>query len=275
MLPRISIKSFYTLALAEGEGVGTAYEYFAKRLVLSPWLAAFARPRTILVAGLPQKYGASLDFLQLAADYAAPVTVADERPQALARLEAALAALPAGQLGRLRPRLIQVQSLPALAEVAGAYDLALSSEVLQRLSSTERLAYFRRLQQLAPAIALFAPNGANHAHTTISGLGGLRRQEMNALLATLPFAPQLPPPQSDYVDMPPFPPGITRDEAQREQANSGTLEAVAMWGLQGYARLERLLPRALRRSQAHIVYGLAATRPAPAPGGSSEQGGTP
>ena len=33
-----SIKTLYPLALAEGEGVGTAYEYFTKRLHLVRWL---------------------------------------------------------------------------------------------------------------------------------------------------------------------------------------------------------------------------------------------
>jgi hypothetical protein len=63
--------------------------------------------------------------------------------------------------------------------------------------------------------------------------------------------------RAGYIDMPPFPPGITRSDDQREQATSGRLEAFAMWGLQQYARGERLLPRALRQRQSHIVYALA------------------
>ena len=33
---------------------------------------------------------------------------------------------------------------------------------------------------------------------------------------------------SGYIDMPPFPPGITCDEAQRNHASSGRIEAAAM-----------------------------------------------
>ncbi len=66
MLPTHSIKALYALALAEGEGMGTAYEYYAKRLILGRWLAERPRPASILIAGLPQKYGASLDLLLLA-----------------------------------------------------------------------------------------------------------------------------------------------------------------------------------------------------------------
>jgi hypothetical protein len=81
------LKSLYQislrLALAEGEGVGTAYEYFAKRLALGRWLKQVGRPVRMLVAGLPQKYGSSLDFLLLAEELGAEVTVVDERPSAL------------------------------------------------------------------------------------------------------------------------------------------------------------------------------------------------
>ena len=57
MLPtNATVKSLYPLALAEGEGVGTAYEYLAKRLTLSRWLGAAAgRPVSTpyLTAGHP------------------------------------------------------------------------------------------------------------------------------------------------------------------------------------------------------------------------------
>ena len=62
---------------------------------------------------------------------------------------------------------------------------------------------------------------------------------------------------SGYIDMPPFPPGITRSDEQREQATQGAFEAVVMGGLRVYAHGERLLPGALRRRQSHIVYALA------------------
>ncbi|MBK8128985.1 MAG: hypothetical protein IPK53_08585 [bacterium] len=39
--------------------------------------------------------------------------------------------------------------------------------------------------------------------------------------------------------MPPFPPGITRSDEQREQATSGRMEALAMQGLGYYARGRR------------------------------------
>lgn len=260
MLARYSIKALYTLALAEGEGMGTAYEYYAKRLILGRWLAARPRPASILIAGLPQKYGASLDFLLLAGELGAAVTVVDERPAALARLERALGAT-AGGLPLPRPAVALV-ALPDLSGLQGRYDLALSSEVLQRLSPDGRAAYGAALRARAAAVALFAPNADNPAHTGRSGLAGLRLGEMRAVLseaAPPPVTVSGRPPAvvSGYVDMPPFPPGITRSDEQREQATQGAFEALVMSGLRVYAHAERFLPGALRRRQSHIVYALA------------------
>jgi len=99
-LPRRSISSLYPLALAEGEGLGTAYEYYAKRLVLAQWLAGLPLPRRLLIAGLPEKYGSSLDFFLLAQDLAATeVVVIEDRPAALEKCRQSLAAAqPLGEL---------------------------------------------------------------------------------------------------------------------------------------------------------------------------------
>jgi hypothetical protein len=256
MLSSISIKSLYTLALAEGEGSGTAYEYYAKRLVLAPWLKNQKPPKRLLVAGLPQKYGSSLDFLQLAADFEATVTVVDERSDALHKSQQALAAAQAqGRLAGIEPHYQTVPDLATLA-VDGSFDLGLSSEVLQRITAESRLSYLARLQEQTPAAAVFAPNADNLAHTQLSGLSGLNLSDLKAMALTL--SPPRPFTRSGYIDMPPFPPGITRSQAQRAQASSGKLEAVAMWGLAYYARLEKVLPVALRRRQSHIVYALIA-----------------
>ena len=159
--------------------------------------------------------------------------------------------------------------LPHLATLTGRFDLAVSSEVLQRLAAAERPAYVAALRARADALALFAPNADNPAHTGRSGLAGLQLDEMSALMQAT--ADRRPPTAageaavgsrrsavvSGYIDMPPFPPGITRSDEQREQATQGAFEAVVMGGLRVYAHGERLLPGALRRRQSHIVYALA------------------
>ena len=84
MLPHRSIKSLYPFALTEGEGLGTAYEYFVKRLNLDGRFDDLPPNPRILIAGLPEKYGSSLDFFLLATDIKArELTVIDDRSAAL------------------------------------------------------------------------------------------------------------------------------------------------------------------------------------------------
>lgn len=252
MLTPLSIKSLYVPALAEGEGVGTAYEYFAKRLVLSPWLARLSpKPRTMLIAGLPEKYGSSLDFVLLAAELGTAVTLIDDRPAALEKAQPGLAAAQAqGWLPNFDGATYQlVPDLTALDFGSQHFDIAISSEVLQRLPQNGRFAYIHALHSHATAVALFAPNADNPAHTNLSGLSGLRLDELQALVAANA--------QTGYIDMPPFPPGLVRTDDQREQATSGAAEGIAMVGLGYYARLEHWLPTAVRRQQSHIVYALS------------------
>ncbi len=246
-----SIKSLYTPALAEGEGVGTAYEYFAKRLVLRPWLKRQPPIKRMLVAGLPEKYGSSLDFLLLAEELGATAVVADDRPEAIEKLQNSLSTAQAKNwLTGCQPETRIVADMSALAEVDPPFDLVISSEVLQRLTESDRQTYVKRVMGLGTAVALFCPNADNPAHTNLSGLSGLHLEELQSL-----FPSSLA--KSGYIDMPPFPPGIVRDEDQRAQASSGRMEAFAMWGLGYYARLEKVIPTSVRRRQSHIVYVLA------------------
>lgn len=268
MIKSHSILDLYPLALAEGEGVGTAYEYYTKRLLLSSWLGGQPAPKRILVAGLPQKYGASLDFLLLAQELGGWLTIVDDRPAALARLRQAMATCQGNDLLlAAQPQLLLTGDLATLSELAPPFDLALSSEVLQRLAPREQAGYVSRLLTLAPQVALFAPNGDNNAHVQHSGLAGVPLEELElrageglergrntAVVTSL---------RTGHVDMPPFPPGITRSESERAQAATGKLEAAAMWGLGIYAHLEQHLPAPWRISRSHIVYAFIRLAPAP------------
>jgi len=140
MLPLRSINSLYPLALAEGEGLGTAYEYYAKRLVLARWLASQRPPRRLLIAGLPEKYGSSLDFFLLAQDLAVTeVVVIEDRPWALEKCRQSLAAAQAiGELTGIRPQYVPVTEMGLTDGLTGEFDMCLGSEVLQRLDATGR-----------------------------------------------------------------------------------------------------------------------------------------
>jgi len=258
MLKYFSIQALHSLARAEGEGVGTAYEYFTRRLALGPWLRILGRPRRILIAGLPEKSGSSLDFLQLAAECGATVTVVDDRPRALTRLSRAWRAAQAdGRLIAVHPSLAQIDSVAEVSAVAGRFDLCLSSQVLQRLNPAWRALYFNRLQRLAPAVALFAPNGDNTTHITASGLSGVRREEMNSLIAATALVPGQPLPQTGYLNLLPLTAASGHAPRVRQTA-SGPQAAVVMGALQLYAHLERRVPLVLRQQQARVVYTFSA-----------------
>lgn len=247
-----TIRSLYPFALAEGEGVGTAYEYVAKAAFVRPLAKELAHrsegagPRVarILVAGLPEKYGSSLDFAILAHDLQAELVVVDDRPAAIERAQRAIETLQRG--GRLAGLKVRYAAVPALADLhkLEPHDAVLSCEVLQRVPAAGRGAFVDGLRSLAPRGALFVPNSENASHLKISGLHGLSGAEMASLF---------PGATCDFVDMPPFPPGITRSADQRSRASTGTFEALAMRGLDAYCKAESLVPAFVKRHVAHIV----------------------
>ncbi len=240
-----SIKSLYPYALAEGEGVGTAYEYFVKRRLMRGLLERTPLGGTVLVAGLPEKYGTSFDFVLAALERNARVLVVDERSTAIDRARGALEHLlrsekPPAIEYRVLSRVTDVETLPE-------HDLVLSCEVLQRLTAAERGVYARAIRACAPRGIVFVPNGENESHTKISGLAGLTKSELVEAMGHDGV-------NAGFTDMPPFPPGITRSADQRTRASTGLAETVAMWGLQAYALAEPHAPNALKRRVAHIVY---------------------
>jgi hypothetical protein len=255
-VPHRSIKSLYRLALAESEGAGTAYEYYAKRSILLPWLRRFPTVQRLLIAGLPEKYGSSLDFILLAEDLGATeVVVLDDRSPALEKCRHNHArAQEQGLLGRVLSRFILVTQLARFPDDIGSFEIALSSEVLQRLSAADSQKYLDSLTNLTSGLALFAPNAANEHHAALSELKGLSLDEL-VLRVAKSFAVK----SSGYVDMPPWPPGMTRSGAQRDRAVHGQLEGAAMWGLEQCGRLEKYFPATWRKRRSHIVDALSRT----------------
>lgn len=248
-----SIKSLYSLALAEGEGVGTAYEYYVKRMLVTLFLNTVRRPSKILVAGLPEKFGSSLDFLLISAELRAQITIADERPWALKKLSRSVErAQSQGWIRDLYWEPLPVSDLSILTEVVEKYDLILSSEVLQRIGLQERTKHLERLSEQSNLICIFTPNADNPSHQKHSGLGGLSLSELRITFTNANRSANL-----GYIDMPPFPPGITRSESQRDRASSGRVEALLMWGLMVFARFERVIPNQIMRRRSHIVFALS------------------
>jgi hypothetical protein len=241
-----TIAALYPYALGEGEGVGTAYEYVAKARFMRRVTARLHPAARLIVAGLPERYGTSLDFAILAHEAGAPLLVVDERDEALARARGAIESMQRqGRLVGLRVTYRRLGSLASYGDLE-PHDVVLSCEVLQRVRASERPAFAATLRAMAPVGAVFVPNGDNQSHAKISGLAGVSLAELRTLFGG-------PGPRFAYVDMPPFPPGIKRSQAQRARAATGTAEAIAMRVLDLCCAAERLVPAAIKRHVAHIA----------------------
>ena len=87
-----NLERLYQIALAEKEGLGTAYEYFIKINLLNKLLNG-KKLKKILVYGLPERYGFGFDSLVLAYIHGASLVIVDERQDVLDRARAASLAI--------------------------------------------------------------------------------------------------------------------------------------------------------------------------------------
>jgi dihydroflavonol-4-reductase len=241
------VADYYPIAMAEGEGVGTAYEYLAKWQVIHRILPGVRR---MLIAGLPEKYGSSLDFVALACALDVDLVVADEREEALAKLRQAMSR------AALSPR-VTFHHVP-LGDVGAiphgsSFDLALSCEVLQRLGGVTRESYLRGLAKAARRIAIFAPNAGNSAHASRSRLLSISIEDLRGLIV----AAGAPVEDAGFVDMPPFPPGLALSQEKREHVKQAWWQGPALKVLGLYCRAESALSPTVKRPFAHIVYAIA------------------
>jgi hypothetical protein len=256
-----TIRSLYPVNLLEGEGVGTSYEYFVKLKKLERFINTIGSVNRILIAGLPERYGLSMDFFLIGQLLQAEIEVRDERPEALERARDVHRQLQAQQI--FSDQVIEWEDMRSLKACDGngyekpVFDLALSSEVIQRLGDDQTL-YARNLMKLAAHYAVFAPNRINESHAKISGLQGISLEELQDLFQDGSRDHSVF--DQGYIDLPPFPPGISRSEEKREQASQSRIESIAMKGLEVYGRLEHLLPHFIKRKLAHIVYIMGNSR---------------
>jgi len=257
-----SIKSLYPINLIEGEGVGTSYEYFAKLRKLKRFIRSINRPKKILIAGLPEKYGLSMDFFLLGQMLHAETVAIDERPDVLERVRTALMAIKSRELfNDTNIVLTQVDSVADFNNHNNLFnerfDLALSSEVLQRLDGAHEK-YFSNLKKAAGNFAVFAPNSGNESHANLSGLKGVYLEELLKHFSGGGADGTIY--DYGYIDMPPFPPGLTRSQEKRVQASESAFETLLMMCLQIYCLCEGIIPKPVKKKIAHIVYVMAKNR---------------
>jgi hypothetical protein len=249
-----TIRSLYPLALLEEQGMGTAYEYYSKLRVVQDAFAQATKPDSLLVLGLPEKHGYDLDLLLVAQQAGASLTICEDRPEVLAQFERALDHLPDPSLSTDVER-VQLDSLTDWRAIEGRhYDWLISTAAVQRLPDAEIVAYVQNARQHADHCLLFIPNLGNRAHLTLSGLRGLDRKQALALCAQAgaPHSPRLL--SSGFCDIPPFPPGLQRSSAAKENALHSPIERLAMRVLEWWCRAERWMPGPIQKKWAHLIY---------------------
>lgn len=257
-----NIKSLYAISLLEGEGVGTAYEYYGKLRKLAKFINTIKEPKEILIAGLPEKYGLSMDFFLLGHILKTEIVVVDDRSRVLERTQELLHTLKA--IGRFDAKKVTFHKTDHIAEFDNGnlkerrFDLALSSEVFQRLKGTQGT-YISYLKRLAKNFAIFVPNRENESHAKLSGLSGVYLGDLLKYFRGETY-PALKVCDQGYLDMPPFPPGSSRSQEKREKASESRLEAFLMKGLEVYSFCEDIIPKFVKEKFAHIIYVMAKTQ---------------
>jgi hypothetical protein len=207
-MPNSQIINFIKLAFKEGEGLGTGYEYYAKYAVLRHYLREGFTGK-MLIAGLPEKYGYSLDFTYYASLFGSKLTVMDDRSSRLSTHKELLHELfdDHTSFGIKHHVINNWASIPK----SELYDLALSCEVFQRLNQTDKKNFAKFLGGIAKRVAIFAPNAENSSHVSVSGLKTVGLMELINAFSSFKIK------SSGFLDMPPFPPGIHHSNYSKEQ----------------------------------------------------------
>jgi hypothetical protein len=247
-----SIVDLYPIALLEGQGMGTAYEYSAKLKLLARIVSTTHPPRRLFMGGLPEDYGVDLDFALLAARYGCWTVVADDRPSALETFAHALTLPPlAGSAdpGRFEMRQLTTLARPTRTDDA-PFDLWVTTSAIQRLKDGQLAEYLAQVREMSRHAVLWVPNKANKEHLSISGLDGFFLPDLVAVCQRAGLKVG----EASYLDVPPFPPGLKRSTRAKEKAAHSQLEQLIMRGLEWWTWGERFLPHFVKRRFGHLAY---------------------
>lgn len=220
-----SLTELYSLAIAEGQGYGTCYEYLTKLRLIEAFVKG-KHIQTVLIYGLPEKYGHSLDFVYFCTKNKLEVFVF-EQVKRVKELKKALKGL-----NLTRPKTIEV--------IDRNYDLILSSEYLQQFSQRSRRETATQIKNNCKYAVIFVPNKENPSHRKKSGLKAISLRRLRAMFGDVE--------RSGFIDMPFFGPG-SRLRKSRRSPNSLLLMALILWSY-----FEAIFPAFIKRRCSHICY---------------------
>ena len=217
----------YGLALEEKEGLGTAYEYYVKLKLLKRVLGKI-KIKSVLIYGLPEKYGYSLDFFFFCKKNNIQCYVYDKRDEKIRELIDILKQL----------EVFEGFTINVVNKIDKVYDLVLSCEAMQYLNEKGIKLYINNIKRYSRKTIIFVPNKDNKNHGTLSGLKSFRLEELDSLFPKKT--------ESGYIDMPPFKPGV---KMKKKMKNNYLVNLLVL-----FAYLERLIPKSIKKGKAHICY---------------------
>lgn len=240
-----TIRQFYPLNLKEGEGVGTSYEYYAKNFLISKIFPRRFKNKKILVFGLPGKYGLSVDFCLLAKNNF--LTVVDKNVKKINRLKKIISSQDIRKIKYLKQ-----DPLDYVQENKMVFDVLLSSEHLQNRAREENQIFKKYFFKTAKSGIIFVPNKNNQAHQKISKIKGLSLEEVSELIPESKQRNKI----TGFVDIPPFLPGIKISDSSGKDKIRLFYWLLFLFGplLELWAKLERFLPKIVKKNHAHMVY---------------------
>ena len=196
-----SWESMHYAARLGGEGYGTAYEYMAKARFFMRALSELSCDglEGLLILGLPQKYGLSLDFL-FWAEYlrVSKVLVFDTRDD---KLDLFLK----GRQWLIERGILKDLPVAVLRDWESLSDLDLSSSVIVSCESfqsweEEKRSFAGKLYDSARCGFCFVPNDYNDAHRKITHLPTIEGNNLKRYFSNLV--------REAYLDCPPVPSGL-------------------------------------------------------------------
>lgn len=244
---KVDLGTCSTLARLSCEGWGTAYEYYVKSALISEKINGITVD-SILVYGLPEKYGLSLDHIFLGKLLGVPVTVVDERQNVLDRVSEALKSPKSKDLFHgIECTLTHAEKL-ANPPLTRRFDVSFNMEVIQRLAEKDKSKFMKTARKLSNRVFSFAPNKGNSMHNRFSGLASVSLSELLRLCEESGLRVA----DSGFIDMPPFPPGVKKPGDSSE--GFGLLDAVFPPSLKAWSSFEGFCPISLKSRYSHIVY---------------------
>ena len=194
-----------------GEGYGTTYEYMAKGWLLmrTKSLLGCDGIDKMLILGLPQRYGLSLDFLfwaeYLQVSEVVVFNTEDDRTEAFLYGRQWLL-----EHGKLKD--IPIRVLKKWEDLSGL-DLSTFLVVCESLSSwnEEKRMYTNELYNQARCGFCFVPNDYNEAHRRMTHLPTIKENKLDDYLSNIKF--------DRYLDCPPVPSGFEFPTSWRDKNN--------------------------------------------------------